>query len=376
MDALPRQDAATASVGADPLFELSFASAPIGMAIVALDGSFLRVNAAACELLGHSEEQVLSGGFQELTHPDDLNADLELLQQTIEGIRDGYTMDKRYLRPGGEIVFAQLAVRLVREPDGTPRYFISQIVDQTPIYRLSAALDEQRARLQALLDHSPAAIHLRDLEDRFIVANHAAEAFAGVPPGGLIGRTIDEVYPQEFVTRIREQEQQVLAAHGPLDFGVTTIRPGNGEPQTWWTHRFPVYDDRGEIIAIAGISTDVTDRTMAEQHLAQTRALFEAAFHQGAVAMLITRRDDGGATIIERCNDGLSTMLGWSEDDLVGRDAMVLLHPDDIGANTQVPDFVFESETPTEMRLQHREGEYVPAAQGSPPFAGKRAAAE
>lgn len=116
-----RRDAAVIA-DTDEMFELSFASAPIGKAIVAPDGRFLKVNPAFCRLLGHEPEALLDRDFQRITHPDDLEMYLALLRETSEGLRDGYVLEKRYLHAEGHVVLAQLSVAVVRDPEGAPRW--------------------------------------------------------------------------------------------------------------------------------------------------------------------------------------------------------------------------------------------------------------
>ena len=77
------------------LFENAFHHAPIGMALVALDGEFLKINDSFCQLVGFSEEEMLAGDFQTITHPEDLTGDLDLLGELTRGEITGYQMDKR-----------------------------------------------------------------------------------------------------------------------------------------------------------------------------------------------------------------------------------------------------------------------------------------
>jgi diguanylate cyclase (GGDEF)-like protein/PAS domain S-box-containing protein len=113
----------------DEMFELSFARAPIGKAIVAPDGRFLKVNAALCRLLGHAEDDLLAGDFRQISHADDLDTDEALLRECLDGRRDGYAIEKRYVHAEGHTIHTQLSVAIVREVDGTPRWFVSQVVD-------------------------------------------------------------------------------------------------------------------------------------------------------------------------------------------------------------------------------------------------------
>jgi PAS domain S-box-containing protein len=113
-------------------FRTAFERAPIGMALVGVDGSWLEVNRSFCEFLGYSETELRETTWQALTHPDDLDDDLASAEATLAGTIDGYTMEKRYLRKDGETVLGRLNVGLVRTPEGEPRYFISQVEDITP----------------------------------------------------------------------------------------------------------------------------------------------------------------------------------------------------------------------------------------------------
>ena len=112
-------------------FRSSMQSASIGMALVTPDGKFLKVNPAVCTLLGYAEEEFLQRGFQTLTHPDDIEADMRLLRDTLAGHIDRYRMEKRYLHKSGRVVWGLLSVSLVRDSAGRPNYFVSQIQDIT-----------------------------------------------------------------------------------------------------------------------------------------------------------------------------------------------------------------------------------------------------
>lgn len=135
-----------ASREAEQRFRLAFEQAAIGMALVAPDGRFLRVNRALCELVGYPSETLLTKTFQEITHPEDLDLDLELVRQMLAGERRAYSMEKRYFHADGHTVWVLLSVSLVRGDDDEPRYFISQIQDVSERKQLEE-------RLTFLADH-------------------------------------------------------------------------------------------------------------------------------------------------------------------------------------------------------------------------------
>jgi len=122
-------------------FRLAMADAPIGMALVGLDGRAVEVNKRLCELLDRPREALLDRGFQELTHPDYLDNNLAYLEQLLADEIPHYELEKRYVRPSGEVVSALLRVSLLRDDEGGPRYFIAQIVDITERQRTLDALE-------------------------------------------------------------------------------------------------------------------------------------------------------------------------------------------------------------------------------------------
>jgi len=154
-DLTERRAADAASRDAVEVFEKAFTGAPIGLALVDLDGRFVRSNRSLQQLTGYSEQELSQLTFQEITHPDDLAADLEFVEQLLAGEIDNYSMEKRYFTAQGRQVWITLAASLVRDAAGEPMHFIAQIEDITERKRLEASLHR-------LADHDP----LTDLWNR------------------------------------------------------------------------------------------------------------------------------------------------------------------------------------------------------------------
>ncbi len=134
----------------DSLFQSAFDYAAIGIALVAPDGKWLKVNRAICDITGYTETELLSGTFQDITHPEDLNLDLSNVAKMLAGEIDTYQMEKRYLHKNGDDVWVLLSVSLVRESDGAPRFFISQLQDVTSRKKNEKRLDEATAEIRKL----------------------------------------------------------------------------------------------------------------------------------------------------------------------------------------------------------------------------------
>ena len=128
-------------------FQSAFDHAAIGMALVGTDGRWLEINSAVCRIVGYDPETLLGMTFQDITHPEDLDTDLEYLNQMLAGEIRSYQMEKRYVRRDGELIWVLLSVSAVYDDSGEVLYFISQIQD---INERKSAEDEKAERQRAL----------------------------------------------------------------------------------------------------------------------------------------------------------------------------------------------------------------------------------
>lgn len=139
--------ARAAQFGIEATFEAVFANAPIGIAVVGLDGSFQRVNQALCRISGYDRDALERLKFQDITHPDDLYSDVAEATRLMHGEITSYQMDKRYYAVDGHLIWIHLSASLVRDSDGQPVHFIAHIEDISARKR-----DEEMLRLQATRD--------------------------------------------------------------------------------------------------------------------------------------------------------------------------------------------------------------------------------
>jgi PAS domain S-box-containing protein len=144
-------------------FSNAFTHAPIGMALVSTEGRWLKVNQAVCRLLGYSADELLSKTFQDVTHPDDLEADLGHVQELLDRKTDSYHMEKRYFHKDGHLVWVELGVSLVCDKQNQPLYFISQIQDitetkvvmarQKQLLEKAQAAEKAKSEFLAIMSH-------------------------------------------------------------------------------------------------------------------------------------------------------------------------------------------------------------------------------
>jgi diguanylate cyclase (GGDEF)-like protein/PAS domain S-box-containing protein len=140
IDVTPLHEAQQAAIEGERKYSSIFNHAAVGIARVAPDGSWLECNDKVCDIVGYPREELLGLTFQDITHPDDLEKDLGLVGEMLEGRRQTYSMEKRYYRKSGEIIWINLTVGLVRDYEGQPLYFISVIDDIDDKKRAEAQL--------------------------------------------------------------------------------------------------------------------------------------------------------------------------------------------------------------------------------------------
>lgn len=160
-------------------YRTTFDLAAVGIAHLTPDGKWVRVNQYFCDLLGYSLYELTQKTFQDLTHPDDLSADLQNVADLLEGKIPSYTMEKRYIRKDGSAVWGQLTVSLVRSESGVPKHFISIVKNIDRRKNAVSALERSQARLKAILHSLSEGVILFSPAGEVLEMNRAAMALFG-----------------------------------------------------------------------------------------------------------------------------------------------------------------------------------------------------
>jgi diguanylate cyclase (GGDEF)-like protein/PAS domain S-box-containing protein len=160
-------------------FDVAFDRSPIGMAVFNTDGEYVRVNSALSALLGRPPEDLLGRRDQELTHPDDRQADLDAAWEILEGRLDTHQTEKRFVRPDGSVVWALANLTFLRDEAGRPLSWVGQFQDITERHR-------QEAELRHMADHDP----LTGLLNRRSFERALAQHLARVRRYGLQGAVL------------------------------------------------------------------------------------------------------------------------------------------------------------------------------------------
>ncbi|MDI6908548.1 sensor histidine kinase [Nocardioides sp.] len=226
----------------EDLWRLMLQHSPIGMAVVQLDGRLLMVNRALCEMLGYAEDELVQHGFQDLTHPDDLDADLALFHRALAGEIDSYRIRKRYLDAQGRVVWGDLSVAVLRDADGDALHFISQVLDVTEqraneerLEAVTAEVDRERQTLAAIFDTVNVGLLLIGPDGRYERMNrrHADTLRRPFPDGheGEAGQLGHVYFPDGKTKMTREQMPSYRAAQGE-EFDDYNYWVG-ADPATW-----------------------------------------------------------------------------------------------------------------------------------------------
>ncbi|MEW5770080.1 MAG: PAS domain S-box protein [Pseudomonadota bacterium] len=169
-------------------YDATFEQVAVGIALVAPDGRWLRVNRKLCEIVGYSQAELLGKTFQDITHPDDLTADLEQVRRMLAGEIDTYAMEKRYLRKDGGEVWINLTVSLARRPDGTPDHFISVVEDIQRRKDAEARAARYAERLRNLGTVVERVAGVRDVTELMTILRRAARELTGADGVTLVLR--------------------------------------------------------------------------------------------------------------------------------------------------------------------------------------------
>ncbi|MBI2240917.1 MAG: PAS domain S-box protein [Magnetospirillum gryphiswaldense] len=169
-------------------FQAVFEQAAVGMAVVGLDGHWLKVNRKLADIVGYTAEELLGHSFADITHPDDLADDLDNVQRLLAGDIAFYTMEKRYIHKAGQTVWINLTVSLAHGRDGGPDHFISVIedIDARKAAERDAALNAARlGDLAKVVERVAAA---RDLETLMGVIRPSIRQLTGADGATLVLR--------------------------------------------------------------------------------------------------------------------------------------------------------------------------------------------
>lgn len=275
----------------------------IGDAVIATDatGNVTRMNKVAEQLTGWLLKEALGKNLKNVFPI--LNADsrqpianpIEKVMSTGEIV---YLSNHTTLisKDGTEYQIADSAAP-IRDKNGNILGMVLAFNDVTEQYQLREAASKSKRDLQAIMDHSPAVIYVKDTEGRYTFANQQFEKLFHIQREDLIGKTDHDILPLDTANEVQRNDKAVLAVGRSLE--LEEIVPHDDGPHTYVSIKFPLINEKGNIYSICGISTDITERKQQEVQLRRSQKMDALGKLTGGIA--------------HDYNNMLGVILGYSE---------------------------------------------------------------
>lgn len=265
-DITARKGVEEALAASEARFRTLFERAPIGIADVTPGCRFSAVNDQFCRIVGYGREELIGRTFQEITHPDDVAADARQVRDLLAGRIPHYDMEKRYVRKDGGVIWAHLAVGLVRDERGRPSYFLSSIKDVTARKEAERALNASETFTRSVVESSTDCIKVLDLDGRVQFMNGLGLCAMEVDDFDLVRDGIwSGFWPEGMRAEI---ERAVAAARGGSRERLVAFCPTmKGTPKWWDVCVTPVRGPDGRPERLLAVSREITGLKQAEERL-------------------------------------------------------------------------------------------------------------
>jgi len=361
-DITGRKEAEEALRQSEERFRAAFGSAALGMALWSLDGGWLQVNPAVCEITGYTEQELLATDFQSITHPDDLEEGVEGLRRMLEGEIKYFYSEKRYIHKSGRDVWVFLSTTLVRDTEGRPLYVVGQIQDVTEARKDKENLELMIRQNRSILASAGEGIYGLDLDERTSFVNPAAERMLGYGPGELAGRHQHDVVSHLNAAGVPYPEEE-CPIHASLRDGgvhsssdeVFTRKDGSTFPVEYVSN--PIWEE-GEVVGAVVTFRDIAERKAAEEALRNSEARFRLLAEKMSDLVCLHEPDGRYVYISPSCR----RLLGYEPEELLGKDPYELFHPGDLQRiRTEAHDKALEGQAAVSIiyRIRKKSGEYT-----------------
>jgi PAS domain S-box-containing protein len=300
-------------------FRSLFEQAAVGILHVAPDGTLLRTNEKCCELLGYDRSELEGKTFQDFTHPDDLEKDLENLEAIRQGEQEHYSIEKRYYKKNGDVLWVELTVGAVRDESGEPKYYVSVIKDITDRKQAEEELRLSETRFRLISENIDQVIWLKDPESGgFDYMSPVFEDIWGLPVERVLNdsdvwlESVHEEDRSKFADSFLEQQRS-----DDVRLRYRIIR-SDGEIRWLEGRSVPIEDEQGNVVKIAGITEDITEQRKIRR---EKETFFDLTLDLFAIA-------DFEGNFLE-VNQAFIDTLGYSRSELLSQPYLELIHPDD-----------------------------------------------
>ncbi len=292
----------------------------IGMALVGLQGQWLQANKALCNFLGYTQEELRLMTFQQLTWPEDLNKDLEQLDLLVRGEINTYSLEKRYYTRSGDLVWALLAVSVVRHADGSPRYFIAQVEDINDLKQTEWVNKRLMERITLANEAGGIGIWEWELEPDIISWDKRMFELYEVP--SHIKPTW-QLWYERILPEDREETERIIRDSlmsriaFKLEFRIA-VKDGIRHIRTLANR---VLNRNGEVERLLGVNMDMTEVKQLNEALFQEKERLHITLDSIGEAVLCTDVDMN----VTFMNPVAEKMSGWSQEQAMSQPLLNVL---------------------------------------------------
>ncbi|HSH37198.1 MAG TPA: PAS domain S-box protein, partial [Chthoniobacterales bacterium] len=310
-----RKQAEEALRESEERFRAIFEQASVGIVLTNTEGDMLMPNGGFCKIIGYSEEEARRLKVADVTHPEDYPREAELTRQLIAGEILGYSIEKRYVRTDGVIVWGTMTATLIRSADAPGPFALAIVEDISERKATEAALRESENRFRTLADAVPQIIWRNDAEGDATYFNRRWFEYSGLSYEESHGPGWQAiVHPDDAPGSVARWEQAVAA--GEVFDCEYRLRRADGEYRWFIGRNVPLKNDSGEVEGWFGSATDIHDVKVAEHARGESEERFRLLV-EGArdYAMFLLDLDNR----ITYWSRGAERIFGWSRDEAEGQ---------------------------------------------------------
>ncbi|CAG1013998.1 partial Sensor histidine kinase LiaS, partial [Anaerolineales bacterium] len=306
-------------------FRAMFENAAVGISIISPEGKTLAVNPTLVKLSGRTEAELIELGGRGVTYPEDRNVGMAEFHEILEGKRENYQVEKRYVHEDGRVHWMRQSVSAVRDEAGKVRYMIVIAEDIDQRKRAREELRESEARFRAMFDNAAIGIALIGLDRRPIAVNEALIQMTGYSrEEGEKMSGADLTYPPD--AEIGAEERQAVLDN-KLDVFQVEKRYVHKDGHIFWVRitSSVVRDADGKPKYIVAMTENIDEQKRKSEELRESEARFRSMFDNAAVGVAVMTLDRH----ITQINQRASRLTGYTQEEISQIDPSMLAVKED-----------------------------------------------
>jgi len=303
-------------------FQEAIECSGVGMCLTDIEGNWIQVNQAFADFFGYDKKEIARFTFRELSHPDDLATNQEMVRRLIAGEFKNFQLENRYVHKSGRTVWGLLSVSVAKGRDGIASQMVAQIQDITKIKAAEKSLQESEALFRAIAENADELITVTDPKGRILYTSPAYELHLGYESGELCGAyVLEHVHPEDHeIVRRRSKEVMLEGISNKVQ---VRLRHKNGSWRTTESHVGIIRDSQNRIERLVATSRIMDDWLAAQEVLQEREEQLQLILDSTAEAIYGIDRA-GNCTF---CNNSFLRLMGYQTvDELLGMNVHLMLH--------------------------------------------------